>query len=339
MNTNHILCRLLWPARVLLSILYGAITCLRNHIYNAGWGIRKAPCKVISVGNIRVGGSGKTPYVIALVKKLQDDGFKVAVLSRGYGGHKKPDQLCVTDGVRVLMTAEEAGDEPVMMAEALPGVPIYVDPNRYKIACLAYIEHQVDLCVLDDGFQHRRLFRDEDIVLWDVGSDPEASHVMPWGYLRESLAGLKRADRIVLTKTNWMSASQLNDVKLSLARWNSIATFDISRIVARQWRDGLTGQMYSVEHLQGKTCVLVSALAQPQSLKSLIEDLGVIVKGECLFADHHLYTQDDLSKVRDLQQTLGADVVICTAKDAVKLPKSMPYMVLDIDCQMSDLQR
>ena len=339
MNDRQFLIKILWPLRVVLSYLYRSIVSVRHWKYNCGWGVKKAPCKIISVGNLRVGGSGKTPYVISLVKKLQKEGLKVAILSRGYGGKKRVDQFCVSDGITLLMSSEEAGDEPVMMAQMLPDVPVYVDPNRYNIACLAYREHDIDVCVLDDGFQHRKLFRDTDIVLWDVAHDPMQSRILPWGYLREPLAGIKRADELVLSKANWIEASVLQTYKECFLDLHKNLPIKTSNVLPLQWRELATGSIHNLDILKGRSCVLFHALAQPQSFRLLLGDLGVSICHENTYDDHYVFCKEDLLELERLKTAYEADYLVCSAKDAVKLPDNFDCMVLDIACQMSDLQK
>ncbi len=153
----------------LLSLPYGAAVALRNHLYDREL-LRptKLPCPVVSVGNLTVGGTGKTPTVILLAALLKEHGYRPAVLSRGYGGHAKASVNVVSDGNRVLLGWREAGDEPVLIAGALPGIPVLTGPKRSLTGKAAVERFGADILILDDAFQHRSLFRDIDIVLIDA---------------------------------------------------------------------------------------------------------------------------------------------------------------------------
>lgn len=325
---------LLWPLRVLLSLFYRAVMSLRNCYYDLGHGIHKVSCEVISVGNLTVGGTGKTPYVIHLIKQLQAEGKKVAILSRGYKGHKSSTQYCVSDGENIFMTVEEAGDEPFMMAKALPGVPIYVDSDRVTIAKMACDEHAVNVCILDDGFQHRRLHRDKDIVLWDATQDFVTAHILPWGYLRESKKGLRRANQVILTKIDLATVQDRQRNEDALQSYIKGEPLQKVSYRAVSWTRHPDGKVLDLDALRGNAYVVVCGLAQPQGFLRQLDMLGTVIVKEYLCSDHHLFSTKDISQIALLVQEVNAKGVVCTAKDAVRLPRETPFSVYILDIEL-----
>ena len=191
------------PIGVLLKHVYTAIVSLRNTCYTRGiFQARRLPCTVISVGNIVVGGTGKTPAVIAIAKQLQADGVRVAILLRGYKRQSREKITIVTDGEKRFCTAAESGDEADMMARLLPGIPIIVGRHRYAAGQLAITRFKSEVLLLDDGFQHRQLHRDVDIVTIDATRPFNTGQLLPAGTLREPVTALRRADMLLLTRTD-----------------------------------------------------------------------------------------------------------------------------------------
>ena len=185
----------LWP----LGFFYWLLIFWRNFFYNLGFFVsRKLPCKVVSIGNLSVGGTGKTPFVLFLANTLKATGLKVAVLSRGYK-RKSAGTLVVSDGNAVQSDLENSGDEPFMLANKLKGIPVVVDENRYRGGQLICNEYNPDVILMDDAFQHRRVFRDVDIVL--INSNHRRPKLLPYGLLREPLRNIKRADAVIFTKS------------------------------------------------------------------------------------------------------------------------------------------
>lgn len=202
-HQNPFLSPFLQPVGVLLKHVYTAIVSLRNTCYTRGiFQTRRLPCTVISVGNIVVGGTGKTPAVIAIAKQLQADGVRVAILLRGYKRQSREKITIVTDGEKRFCTAAESGDEADMMARLLPGIPIIVGRHRYAAGQLAITRFKSEVLLLDDGFQHRQLHRDVDIVTIDATRPFDTGQLLPAGTLREPVTALSRADIILLTRTD-----------------------------------------------------------------------------------------------------------------------------------------
>ena len=190
---------LFWPLYA-LSLPYGAAIGLRNRLYNGGGLPRtKLPCPVISVGNLTVGGTGKTPLVMLLAELMQEAGQRPAILSRGFGGRSTRGVQVVSDGRRLLATPETAGDEPVLMARTLPSVPVLTGPDRVRTGKVALDRFGAKLLILDDAFQHRRLVRDLDIVLTDLALPFGNGCLLPAGPLREPVQALRRARIVIRT--------------------------------------------------------------------------------------------------------------------------------------------
>ena len=236
------------PIRFLLiplSWLYGLVVWIRNWLYAVGvFKARKLPCRVISVGNIAVGGTGKTPAVIAIAKRLQEKGVRVAILLRGYKRTSREQVTVVSDGERVRATLKESGDEAYMLARHLNGIPIVVGRQRYQAGRVALERFDVDVLLLDDGFQHRQLARDVDILTvpaYSVASEHplrNRAKLLPAGTLREPWTALRRADIILLTHTDAeeVTSYQLPERGLLTLTENARIFLNIgNRVLGQHW--------------------------------------------------------------------------------------------------------
>ena len=287
---------------------------------------KRLPCNVISIGNITVGGTGKTPAAIALAEEAQKRGLRPVILTRGYKGSAK-GPCFVTRGDGPLMTAEQAGDEPVLMAERLRGVPIVKAADRYGAGMFAIeagkglktegkVESAIDrtVFILDDGFQHWRLHRDKDIVLID-GRNPFGNRrLLPAGRLREPLTGLKRADIIMVTKAERQDASLTAEIR----RYNNSAPVFFSGHNAASIRSA-SGQGMPLESLRGQRVCCFCGLADPGSFFDTVEAQGAVVACRRSYPDHHLYSQKDIRLVDQQARASGARFLVTTEKDMVKL--------------------
>lgn len=304
------------PARrILLSPLVAAEWAYRAgaraHRALYDWGLRRrvrVPLRVISVGNLAVGGSGKSPLVAWLARELRSRGEKVAILSRGVGGQRQRKINVVSDGVRVLRSPAEAGDEPVLAARSARGVPVLAGRNRAALALHARALFGVEIVLLDDGFQHHRLARDLDLVCVDAKLGLGNRHVLPRGPLRESPAALRRADAVL-----WTRAEPGWTPKGTLLAGSSRPEFVVP-IVPVAVRDLATGRTDPLTVLEGARVGLLAAVARPDRLEHDLTGLGASVAARHLFRDHHLYRERDL---KALDPTL---LWITTSKDAVKIP-------------------
>jgi tetraacyldisaccharide 4'-kinase len=300
----------------LLSLPYGGAVRIRNFLFDLGFLKQgKLNCPVISVGNITVGGTGKTPMVILLAGMLRNRGLRPAVLSRGYGGKRKVDVLVVSDGRQILAGPEEAGDEPVLIARRLKDVPVLVGPKRTITGQYALRHFEPGVILLDDGFQHRYLKRDLDIVLLDSRKPLGNRFLLPRGPLREPVSALERAGVIAFTRSE-KGAGKPIDVTLSGSLSGKVA---LRTCVSPASLTGPAGLEYPLSFLQGKRVFALAGIAQPDSFRQTIESLGGIIAGFRIFPDHHRYGTGDISRVEEEARSASADVIVTTEKDAVKL--------------------
>ena len=207
-----------------ISLPYRLIITFRNRLYDKKiFAAVKLPCPVISVGNIAVGGTGKTPCVIMLARMLQSHGFKPAILSRGYGGKNTKSVNIVSDGKNILLDSKTAGDEPFLMAQSLRSIPIIVGPQRIKTGSAAINRFGANVLICDDAMQHRQIFRDINLVLLDSQDPLGNGHVLPRGKLREPIAGLERASAFLLTRTD--ETSKADNINNKLKQVGNIPIF------------------------------------------------------------------------------------------------------------------
>ncbi len=241
---------LLFPL-FLFSLLYGLVVSLRILLYQKGiFQSRSLPCKVISVGNITLGGTGKTPFVCWLAERIQGEGYRVAVLSRGYKGNFSGSFSLVSDGERTLCDVRQGGDEPYLMAQKLKGIPVIVGPQRWISGRYAVERFRTEVVILDDGFQHLPLKRDLDLLLIDSSLPFGNGHLFPRGILREPLSGLSRADALILTKVG--QSGNIKKIKENLSRKGLDQSIFQVDFAPGEIRVGERGCIQSPESLQGK---------------------------------------------------------------------------------------
>ena len=302
---------LLW----LLSLLYlGIITC------NSAKKKRELSCPVISVGNLVLGGTGKTPAVEMLARMIKAMGRRVAILSRGYG--RKPTRATVnfgivSDGERVLLGAEEGGDEPLVLAGNLPGVSVLVGKDRFRTGSYAINNLGASAIILDDGYQHTSLKRDIDIVTVDSSCSFGNGHLFPRGTLREPVEGLRRADLFLLTRVDM--GSGLENLRRKLRSINPAAPILESVHSPVCLENIITGERLKLEFLTGRNVFAVSSIGRPQSFEKTLSNLGARVVDEFRFADHHPYTSGEIARIRRMAQERGVRTWLTTRKDAVRL--------------------
>jgi tetraacyldisaccharide 4'-kinase len=301
--------RLLLALLRLLSHPYGLILRLRAFAYRLGL-LRsyRLPCPVISVGNITLGGTGKTPMVAQLAADLISRGRRVAVLSRGYGGTANGEIVVVSDGNSVLVPPERSGDEPYLLAQKVPGLVVVIGADRYRAAQLALREFSPDIFILDDGFQHLRLKRDLDILLVDATRPFGNGYTLPAGFLREPVAAAKRAGLVVYTRCG-VDEPQLFPEKPSC--WTS------HRITSVMPLGG--GKQSGFAPLQGARVSAFSGIASPASFFDLLEGEGVPLTATVSFPDHASYGEDEIAAICRLKQASRSTLLVTTEKDAVKL--------------------
>lgn len=305
---------LLWAA-----IPYGVITRLRWLLYHWGWfPQRRLPVPVLSVGNLTLGGTGKTPVVILLVDWLLAQGKRVAILSRGYRRTSTDEYLLVSNGERLLVGPDEAGDEPFLMAQRCPKAIVAVGADRYELGYWVLDQFPIDYLVLDDGFQHVGLYRDVNLLLVDATDVEGLAALVPAGRLREPLQAAARATAILITR-----ADQSDQVTEVCGRLES-AIGPVQAPIQVVFRPEsfcpvVTGSPQPLSWAKGKTALLCSGVGHAGSFRALVEPLGIRMLDEVVYPDHHAYTSQDVERVRARAAELQAELVVTTEKDACKL--------------------
>ena len=317
--------------------MYWIATEVRNWFFEIGvLRVTRLTVPVISVGNISVGGSGKTPFVSVLAQKLEARNRKPAVVSRGYG-RKSKGYVVVANRGEMLADVVAAGDEPVELAQCLKNVAVVVDENRVEGAGRATTELGSDAILLDDGFQHRYLHRDLNIVLVTAKDAVRRDWLLPAGNRRETLKSLKRADLLVISKCQ--SRQEYDDAVRKFPDWPSdrIAGFRFVPVALRRvaGRDCLDRQ--SAHHVP---VVLFSGIGDPASFRLSVSEFGCDVVKSLEFGDHHWYSTSDLLKVRTSLGETEAKLLVTTQKDVTRLHakknegdsflKDLPVYVLEI---------
>ncbi|MCC6508966.1 MAG: tetraacyldisaccharide 4'-kinase [Pirellulaceae bacterium] len=293
---------LILPLR-LLSLVYAAVMRLRNWGYDLGiFPVRSVDVPVICVGNLSVGGTGKTPMVAWICHHLRQQGVRVAIVSRGYG------QL-----------AHGTNDEALELELQLPDVPHLQNPDRYAAAQLAQDELDMQAIVLDDGFQHRRLGRSLDIVLVDACEPQMADWLLPAGLMRESWSGLRRAGVVVLTRSHLATAQRLAQLKQRVARYAPQAKC----LTAAYQPDGLHGvgqNIPTLESLGGNRVLAFCGIGNPNSFFATLEQHSIELVDQRVYPDHHAYSAADVEQLQAwATSNAQCDYVLCTMKDWVKL--------------------
>lgn len=287
--------------------------------------IRRLPLPVISVGNITTGGTGKTPAVIAIAKESRKRDLNPCILTRGYGGKLKGPLFVSEENY-----ARDVGDEPLLIASSLRDVPVIKCPDRYEggMFALDNLEDKPDIFILDDGFQHRKLHRDMDVVLVS-GTDPfGGERLLPVGRLREPLAGLSRAGAFIITKTVHGNVDDKGRIEETLREHNQHAPVFTSVHEPSGVRLGVTRHMTAgkrdegfetLDWLRGRKVYALCAIADPGSFVRSLEQSGAIVAGKSFFRDHHKFSAIDMRTVSNSARSLGVSWILTTEKDIMRL--------------------
>jgi len=306
-------------------------------------------CLVVVVGNLTVGGTGKTPVVEKFARALRDRGRTVAILSRGYKSKSaplwvkwvnwlthasEPPPRIVSDGERVLLNSEEAGDEPYMLAKNLPGVIVLVDKNRVKSGAYAIKKFGCDTLILDDGFQYLPLKGRLNLLLVDKTNPFGNGFLLPRGILREPIKHLQRASYVFLTKSNGERDPELEEL---IQKHNP--GVDIIECAHRpQYLQRFdSSERLPLEHLKGKRVGAFSGIATPESFEKFLKDLGASIDYSRRFLDHYRFSYEDLVSIFSEAMEKRVDFIVTTEKDAVRLPEHLPcpvplyYLRLEID--------
>lgn len=314
-----------------LSLLYGAVTRTRRSLYRRGtFHTTKLDFPVISVGNLTTGGTGKTPLVAWVARALYAEGKVVCILTRGYGRSEPHLEVIVSDGYGVLASPSESGDEPYLLATKLAGqVAVISSSNRIEAASTANKSFGANCFVLDDGFQHLRLARDLNIVTIDATNPWGGGHLLPYGRLRETPDSLSRADCVVITRCE--QVENIEDLGKEISRFMG----DRPIFQSEMRTSRVSGLKNSSESLRPPARVAAfCAVGNPSSFFEHVRRAGFELALEKSFLDHHIYSQEELDSILRAAKNAGANALITTAKDAVKLRTmsfSIPCHVLEIE--------
>ena len=308
-------------------------------------------CQVISVGNLTVGGTGKTPVVEVFARNLQQQGRKVAILSRGYKSRELPflekmvqrittgkietPPRVVSDGKRLLLDSDTAGDEPYMLASNLPDVAVVVDKDRVKAGKYAIKELGCDTLILDDGFQYLKLGHRLDIALVDQTNPFGGGHLLPRGLLREPMRNIKRAGFIFITKCAEGGAPELKE---QLRRLNPVAEISECRHAPKFLKDVFGSTTHDFSWLKGRKIAAVSGIAVPESFENALRSFGAEIVYTRRFTDHHRFTQQEIINTINWSIKRGAEAILTTEKDAVRFPfvdrRDIPVIFMRVQIEM-----
>ena len=331
-----------WYDKVLIQLLFVASRFYRMAIQFRNWMYDKRVirhhalgCLVVSIGNVSCGGTGKTPVVEVFARTLSSMGRNVAILSRGYRSKKLsfkeklrqrlsgrkidlPPKV-VSDGKNLLLNSEFAGDEPFMLASNLRDVAVVVDKDRVKSGIYAIKNFKTDVIILDDGFQYLMLKPHINIVLVD-STDPFGNgHVLPRGTLREPIKNIRRADYIFLTKSD--GTHKIQHLKRFIRRCTRRAEIIECCHKPKYIIAMADGKQHELSFLNGKKVAALSAIAKPASFEAFLEQLGADLVCRDHYADHHRYTQQEIIDFINQAKASGAEIIVTTEKDAVRIPR------------------
>jgi tetraacyldisaccharide 4'-kinase len=335
---------------VVLSWLFSLLVQLRLFLYKKKI-LRKQylGCLVVVVGNLTVGGTGKTPVVEKFARTLTARGRKVAILSRGYKSKNEPmlkkcwrllshqeapPPKIVSDGKTIFLDSEFGGDEPYMLAKNLPGVQVIVDKNRIKAGAFAIKKYGVDTLILDDGLQYLSLKEQLNLLLIDKENPFGNEYLLPRGFLREPIKHLKRASYIFLTKSNGMPNPNLE--KLIRTYNPNVEIIECEH--SHKYLQEVSGtKRLDLSFLRGKRIAVFSGIAVPESFEASLQRFGSKIVYNQRFVDHHRYTKEEILHLCRKAQQAGLDMIVTTEKDAVRLGKNFQtdvpiyYMRLEIE--------
>ena len=326
-------------------MIYGFIVFLRNKLFDLN--ILKSKkvdgVKVICIGNIVAGGTGKTPAVQYFVNEYLKKNMKVGILSRGYKGKRKTDLLLVRDEKKIYCTSKESGDEAFFHAENFK-VPVVVSKDRYKGAKFLKENCGVEVIIMDDGFQHRKLLKDENIVLIDATNPFGNGKYLPKGRLRESIDALNRADEIIITKSNYVKKNEILKILEKIKKYRKeifFASFESDYFYKLNFEnDEKFGKINSENNknfenkknkiskniIKNKKILIFSSIANPVIFYKTIKNLAPKNVDEIKFSDHHLYSSEDFAEIE--KKSKNYDFIVTTEKDAVKIDKNIENLLV-----------
>lgn len=312
---------LLWPLFV-LSLLYRLGVALRDLLPVEPVRI---PCQVIAVGNLTVGGSGKTPIVGWLAQHLFRCGYRVSVVGHGYRGDAGP--IVVYDGHQILAERERCGDEALMLAHQLAGtpIPLVAGHRRAESAILAHRRFNPDIILLDGGFQHRELHKDREILVINGRNPWGTGYLLPFGPLREPIDGARRADVLWVNKWRYERPPDY----LHTLSPQALAVCTDYRIAG--FRRALGSELLDTDAFRGRRAIAFAGIADPESFESILQDAGIQLVVTRWYPDHHLYCAADIAELQQLLALHDVDLAITTEKDLARLPELAAAAALVIE--------
>lgn len=331
------------------SIIYGAMVELNLGLFKKGIIPQtKLNATVISLGNITVGGTGKTPTAERIAKWIRDDGYRVAILNRGYRAKWKGSVGVVSDGSKIYMSASEAGDEAYLLAKNLPGVAVIIGSDRSKTGAHAINKLGVDVLILDDGYQHWKLDRDLDIVLIDAAANSFGNnYILPRGTLRETLPNLDRADICLLTKVDQAEEGNCELVCDTIRKYNEHAPIiqsihhSVCFLEIADWYKSIPDSEVALEEIDGQRIIAFSAIGNPKSFEQSIASRGAEIVDAIRFQDHHEYTMAEMQDILENALQKNVCALVTTEKDAVKIPpefihskRGLPVYILKMELKI-----
>jgi tetraacyldisaccharide 4'-kinase len=324
----------------LAAFLYGLAVRFRLRLYQKGFlPTRRLPFRVISIGNLIAGGTGKTPHTALLAGYLQKKGMKTAILSRGFRGTGMRHGAVVSDGQAIRSTVQESGEEPLWLAQKLEGLPVVIGRNRYRSGMEFLRNGPTEWVVLDDGFQHLALARDINILLLP-GQRPLASErLLPSGMLREPLEAMKRADIILITHAEHLDNTAREAWISEIRSRSSVPVYFSEHRPSMLWQYPDKKNL-PLTWLKDKRVLAFCGLADPDSFWFSLRQLGADLIKRVAFTDHHHYGEKDLRGLETLSRTIKPDLLVTTEKDAIKFNKwpvtDFPLVVLAIEVEIQE---
>jgi len=323
----------------IISVMYGCVVRLRNRFYS--WGLlksKKLSCPVLSVGNITVGGTGKTPMVIFIARFLSQLGYNVAVLSRGYRGRLEKTGGVISDGKSALVGFDDAGDEPLMIASHLKDIPVLAGKRRFNMGLIAQQKFKSNLIILDDAFQHHQLRKDVNLVLLDSLRPFGNWHIFPRGILREPVRELARGDAFIMTRSDLTARSESSICSRRNVNKNKFPERPIFRTCHTPYHFKVDkGSVFHLEDiksdalsedfeiLNNKKILAFSGIAGNHHFRITIEKTRCLLSGFMDFPDHYHYTKNDVDRILLKSKKLNVDYIVTTEKDYMRVYHRLPW--------------
>ncbi|MDY4696663.1 tetraacyldisaccharide 4'-kinase [Selenomonas sp. WCA-380-WT-3B 3/] len=329
----HIIMAILY----VFSKIYAQLVNLKLAGYRIGlFKHRKLSCYVISLGNVTVGGTGKTPTAQRLASDIRDMGYRVVILNRGYRAKWHGKIGIVSDGHRLHMSSAQAGDEAFMLAKHLPEVPVLIGAERAVTGQYAIDHFGAEVAILDDGYQHWQLERDMDILLVDAVNVFGNGYILPRGTLREPISHISRADVCLMTKVDQAAEGSCEYIRETVHKYNAQAQIVESIhqprcfIPLADWYADIAGDGIDIGRMKGRKIMAVSAIGNPASFEQTLSDLGAVILESLRYPDHHDYNMQEMVDILHQAEAMGAEAIVITEKDAVKIPAEVIHAGYDI---------